>query len=236
MADQIKEQKPQQSPPTEANSAPGQNPTAPPEESRNQQTDKKEKPGGRRTSVFLYLVVLFAAAFTMLFMAYLMQQRANDSAISSLQDSLSSFESIDELLRENQELQKEISDLQDELSEQQSEQDSLNDTLDSQIEQNEAMRHQISFFTDYARLEYYLREEQFENAAQAVRNIWSDFRDTLGSYIGTFYGLTDDGFGIPERLREIISQLEELGYLTPGELDLDVLSAGDHVGLILEHP
>lgn len=111
----------------------------------------------------------------------------------------------------------------------------MNDSLDSQIEQNEAMQHQIHFFLAYARLEYYLREEQFENAAQTLRNIWSDFRDALGSYIGTFYGLTDDGFGIPERLREIVSQLEELGHLTPGELDLDVLSADDHVGLILEH-
>ena len=99
MADQIKEQDPKQA--TPADSSSDQTQAGPSPSSELKEEDSK-KHGPRRTSVFLYLAVLFAAAFTMLFMAYLMQQRANDAAIDSLQDSLTSFESIDELLNENQ--------------------------------------------------------------------------------------------------------------------------------------
>ena len=104
MADQIKEQDPKQA--TPADSSSDQTQAGPSPSSELKEEDSK-KHGPRRTSVFLYLAVLFAAAFTMLFMAYLMQQRANDAAIDSLQDSLTSFESIDEMLNENQDLRRE---------------------------------------------------------------------------------------------------------------------------------
>ena len=104
MADQIKEQDPKQATPADSSSDQTQ---ADPSPSSELKEEDSKKHGPRRTSVFLYLAVLFAAAFTMLFMAYLMQQRANDAAIDSLQDSLTSFESIDELLNENQELRRE---------------------------------------------------------------------------------------------------------------------------------
>lgn len=67
----------------------------------------------------------------MLFMAYLMQQRANDAAIDSLQDSLTSFESIDELLNENQELRRENESLEDQAAELEEQLHQAQDSADS---------------------------------------------------------------------------------------------------------
>lgn len=116
MADQIKGQGPKDPKPETTSPLLSSPPETPPPDApkKGDGDDNKEKRGGRRTSVFIYLVVLFAAAFTMLFMAYLMQQRANDSAINSLQDSLDQFRTLDELRNENQQLQEEISRLQEE--------------------------------------------------------------------------------------------------------------------------
>ena len=247
MSDQIRDQDPQQgqapSPaPEQPETPPSQPETPETPETPSDQPDQSggDKRGGRRTSVFLYLVVLFAAAFTMLFMAYLMQQRSNDEAISSLQDSLASFQSNNELINENRELRAEnedfqaaLDELEGELDDLQSRVDGLDDALDSQIQQNEAMGDQILFFTDYARLEHYLREEQFEKAAQTLRDIWDGFGGHLGDYVATFHSL-DGAFGIPERLREVVAQLEGAGYLSPGELDLDELISSDSKGLVWE--
>ena len=64
MADQIKEQDPKQA--TPADSSSDQTQAGPSPSSELKEEDSK-KHGPRRTSVFLYLAVLFAAAFTMLF-------------------------------------------------------------------------------------------------------------------------------------------------------------------------
>ena len=68
MADQIKEQDPKQATPADSSSDQTQ---ADPSPSNELKEEDSKKHGPRRTSVFLYLAVLFAAAFTMLFMAYL---------------------------------------------------------------------------------------------------------------------------------------------------------------------
>ena len=57
--------------------------------------DKKNK----RSSVYLYLLIMFGAAFMMLLLAYFVQRRSNESTISDLKDSmnLSRGELLDEI-------------------------------------------------------------------------------------------------------------------------------------------
>ena len=62
----------------------------------------------RRGSVLIYLVILFAAAFVLLLMSFLMQQRANREAMDNLQQtSDSTVQSLENLLEENQTLKEE---------------------------------------------------------------------------------------------------------------------------------
>lgn len=59
-------------------------------------------------SVAIYLVILFAAAFALLLMAYFMQQRSNNEVIGNLQNSVNQFQTVDELRAENQKLQEQL--------------------------------------------------------------------------------------------------------------------------------
>lgn len=65
-------------------------------------------------SVAIYLVILFAAAFALLLMAYFMQQRSSNEVIGNLQNSVNQFQTVDELRQETQRLQQEIQRLQEE--------------------------------------------------------------------------------------------------------------------------
>ena len=58
----------------------------------------------RGASVFTYLAILFAAAFLMLLLAYFIQQRNNDVAMDHLRDSITSYQSLDQLIEKNQSL------------------------------------------------------------------------------------------------------------------------------------
>lgn len=81
------------------------------------ETDKGSGPNGKapdpsgqarkKGAVVTYLAVLFAAAFLLLLLAYLMQQRTNEAAIGSLTQSITSIQSLDDLIEENGALREE---------------------------------------------------------------------------------------------------------------------------------
>ena len=71
-----------------------------PEEAKSASTKSKR----RGASVFTYLAILFAAAFLMLLLAYFIQQRNNDVAMDHLRDSITSYQSLDQLIEKNQSL------------------------------------------------------------------------------------------------------------------------------------
>ena len=214
MADQIKEQEPKQTPPEDTSSsqqspAPSQpDPTTPPPDKPGQDDSEKKK-GGRRTSVFIYLVVLFAAAFTMLFMAYLMQQRANDAAISSLQDSLTSFESIDELLNENQvlrgeydALEEQAAKLEEQLQQAQDSADSWQQQYEDQAQQWKDSQADARIWQALWRIEYSYREGDLEACAEQYTMLSSS----------DDYAPPEEG-EVLSRFREIFDELVEEGYL-----------------------
>ena len=114
---------------------------------------KAPDPAGRarkKGAVVTYLAVLFAAAFLLLLLAYFMQQRTNEAAIGSLTESITSIQSLDDLIEENGALRAENEALQEE-------NESLSgqkETLDRQLrETTEALEQAEMQFTALRALE-----------------------------------------------------------------------------------
>ena len=77
-----------------------------------QHAAEHERPN-KRNSVLFYLVILFAAAFVLLLMSFLMQQRANQAALDDLQQtSDSTVQSLENMLQENESLKEQNAELQ----------------------------------------------------------------------------------------------------------------------------
>lgn len=81
--------------------------------------DGKEAPSpNKRTAVYRYLLVLFGAAFILLLLAYFIQQRSSETAISDLRDSMNLsraelMEEIDGLREENEQHKATIQELEE---------------------------------------------------------------------------------------------------------------------------
>lgn len=74
----------------------------------------------KKKSVFIYLAILFAAAFLLLLFAYLMQQRNSAEILGNLSDlreSMTSFQSLDEVMEENRTLREQNEALQSQVGE-----------------------------------------------------------------------------------------------------------------------
>lgn len=69
----------------------------------------------RHMSVIGYLAILFAVAFLLLLLAYFQQQRANSEATDALKQSVSTMESIQNLINDNDQLRNQVADLQDQM-------------------------------------------------------------------------------------------------------------------------
>lgn len=75
------------------------------------ETEHTQPPKSR--SVIIYLVILIAAAFCLLLLAYIMQERTA-STVEGLSQSVNSFQTIDQLVDDNRALQDEIDRLKEE--------------------------------------------------------------------------------------------------------------------------
>ena len=79
-----------------------------------QHAAEHEKPA-KRNPVLFYLMILFAVAFLLLLMSFMMQRRANQEAIDNLQEtSNSAVESLENKLKENDELKAQVEQLEEE--------------------------------------------------------------------------------------------------------------------------
>lgn len=139
-------------------------PPSPGEEPPKAETPGPDRPGSpakRQTPVFVYLAVLFAAAFAMLLLAYFVQQRNNETAVAGLRDSVDRFQSIDDLLEENRELR----DAVDELERQAAGLEALQTRVDELETQNEELARQYEEELDGLRAES-------QNALRAWTVFW----------------------------------------------------------------
>ncbi len=182
----------------------------------------------KRSSFYVYLVVLFGAAFLMLLLAYFVQRRNNEAAISELRSTMDL--SREELMEEIQELQEERDGLlaslqeaderQSSLTEQKNElerklqntQDSLDETLE-----------RVGIMTSFAILEQALRDKDYEIAAHQVRALCQPERDLDLGIVGEDPRVYFDG---KARLAEIIPLLEKHGALEPGEVPIPAPEMG----------
>ena len=87
-----------------------------------------ERPSKHSPSVILYLMILFAAAFLLLLMSFLMQNRSNREAMDHLEEtSNSAMESLENRLKENEELKAQVAELEEE-----------NQALSAQLQEGDA--------------------------------------------------------------------------------------------------
>lgn len=70
----------------------------------------------KRLSVMNYLTILFAAAFLLLLLSYLMQQRTNSETIEGLKQSVSAMQSIDSLQKEKEGLESQVALLEEQVA------------------------------------------------------------------------------------------------------------------------
>ena len=146
------------------NPSPGGSRETPPEGQPNAPTVSRETPDGpgealgknKRSSFYVYLVVLFGAAFLMLLLAYFVQRRNNETAISELRSTMDL--SREELMEEIQGLEEEKLGLEGQITQ-----------LEEQLKQEQESSQEFQTLYDGARssashLEYCLckRSEAIE--------------------------------------------------------------------------
>ena len=104
-----------------AESEKDRNPSAPaPEKKEERKPSARTRARGQQRrsqrSVFQYITVLFAAAFLLLLMTYMMQQRLNKAEIDDLQQSSNStLQTLENIIAERDQLRQENQELSDQL-------------------------------------------------------------------------------------------------------------------------
>ena len=183
-------------------------------------------------SVAVYLVILFAAAFLLLLMAYFMQQRSSNEVIDNLQDSVSQFQTVDELREENQKLREEIAALEgtaEDLQSLQAQLETLTEDLASMTRDYESMADKYAIASEHQKYadahfdstyilywaECCLLDGDPQRAAEVLVKALPT--ETL------LYGIQHfDNGGAPEftlqpRYDELVKKLTDLGLLTQAE-------------------
>jgi cell division protein FtsB len=79
-----------------------------------------------------YLLVLFAAAFLLLLLAYFQQQRINADTNNALQQSVSAVQSIQNLMTDNETLRSQVADLEEQVETLTARSQELADTMEKQ--------------------------------------------------------------------------------------------------------
>ena len=169
--------------------------------------------------VFGYLAIMFAAAFLMLLLAYFIQQRNNEVAIDGLKDSITHFESMDELLEDNRKLREELDALEQELDALEAEKEQLEEKISeleskySELEQayqdaqtsGEVAQADLLSWSVFWDAEQLYRTEQYEACAEVVRS-WG---------ISSFYTTPE---AAKERAKEIFDHMVSLDLITAEDL------------------
>ena len=167
-----------------------------------QHAAEHEKPS-KRNPVLFYLMILFAAAFLLLLMSFLMQRRANQEAMDHLEEtSNSAVESLENKLKENEQLKAQVAQLGEE-----------NQQLTSQLEEQSGQVAERQ-----AELEQVLQALADLNTLRGLYNQgrYNDARDFLAEQelnadntyvIEDYLALYNEKYATPEEL-EIYNPLE----------------------------
>jgi len=168
----------------------------------------------KSTPVFVYLAVMFAAAFLMLLLAYFIQERNNAVQIGNLQSAMENFQSIDELMEENRQLRSELQNLQKDHSALREQYGEMQNQLTATQEFAQQISTQHTAALYLFTLENLMREERYAEAAEvfnayqrANAQVTRVHTDELTKEKPEYYGIS-----VENRLAEIAGVLTERGY------------------------
>lgn len=191
-------------------------PETPPDEKPEQ--EKPDEPASptppkrnRRSSVYLYLLVLFGAAFVLLLLAYFIQQRNSETTISDLRDTMNLsraelMEEIDDLKREKAALEEETTRLQEEREELDAQLKELQEQWYEEASLSANQQKELVSWLSFWGLEADYLARDYEACAQFFQSIPAD---------NVPYPLEPDS--VQERVDEILQFLLRRGYLTEEE-------------------
>lgn len=158
------------------------------------------------TGLVRYLTLLFFAAFLMLLLAYFMQLRTSEATIGSLKESLSSFESLNDLVLENQSLHDELDDLQDARNAQDAENRALSAQNEALTQQNEQLEAYLALYQVLHTAEHLVENQDYDGAQHLLLDYGlSRLPEQLAQYDAT-YGADDS---LTPCYKRIMDALEE---------------------------
>lgn len=188
----------------------GENAEKPPDSGN---PDSPPTPSAKKsTPVFVYLAVMFAAAFLMLLLAYFIQERNSAAQIGNLQSAMESIHSIDELMEENRELRAELETLKDNYSRQSEQYNSVKSQLSETQYYVELKAFQTSMASNLFLLENLMREERYEEAVNILNSLVLYIDSTDQTFNVQTHEMDDANFRTEDRLQEMADQLRDLGY------------------------
>ena len=162
--------------------------------------DRKNK----RSAVYLYLLILFGAAFLMLLLAYFVQQRSNENTISDLRDSMNL--SREELLDEISALEEKNTALSEEIDRLQADRQAYEEQVQEEVRlwgQNYTdVLDKLYGWSSFWELEQYYQAEDLQNCAAVL--LLLELRDQ------STYRTPDNA---QERYTEIVRAVIDAGIL-----------------------
>ena len=196
-------------------------------------TDRKN----RRSAVYLYLLILFGAAFLMLLLAYFVQQRSSEDTISDLRDSMnlsrtqlleqiSALEELNaELEEQNNRLSQRYNYYKDKSEHWQEKYEERAQQTDWLWEENSTYQEKLNGWEDYWLLEQSYQAGEYEDCIAIL--LLANMRE-FGSYT--------PNQEIADRREEIIQALIDLGLL-PEDRNIRVSDYQELINRYLaEHP
>ena len=110
------------------------------------QHDAEHEKPKKQQSVLVYLVILFAAAFLLMALSYLMQRRSSDATIEDLRESVTAMQSVGDIQTQNETLRQQVADLEAQLEESQRELDGMRDILNTMTVREEKLTQAMDLF------------------------------------------------------------------------------------------
>ena len=190
---------------------PAETPPSPPQPEKN-----------RRSSVYVYLAVLFGAAFLMLLLAYFVQQRNNETAQSDLRSSFSAsrqelLDEIEGLEEEKQELLAEKKALQAQLSDAQANLDGANALYADLLDGYDKYVGYTSILQALYASEVKLEARDYDGAAATLTDMeYQYFVDTIGDYDAEMEHDNPEGLFLRPRFDTLVEELTWRGALDEG--------------------
>lgn len=150
------------------------NPSRPRPSGELQHQAEHTQPARRGSSVLIYLMVMFVAAFLLLCLAYFQQQRSSaDATDDAMKQSASALQSIENLLTESKRLQQEVSELESQVNSLTQEKTALEQSAQTWADQADAAERQLAAMDYFWRIQRLYSRGSRRDALELVKEFES---------------------------------------------------------------